>query len=106
MARHNWQAKHTISTIIFLCLITYFCYHSIKGDRGILAFVTLDKELIELRKELDLIKTERTYLEHKVNLLKPNSLDLDLLEEQIRKNLGYAKPNEVIYLQKGASNQE
>jgi cell division protein FtsB len=46
--------------------------------------------------ELDQVRVERLNLEHKVSLLRPSSLDLDLLDEQSRLTLGYAERDERI----------
>lgn len=70
----------------------------LNGGRGILALFKLNGQIENLHKELDSIRAERLNLEHKANLLKSDSLDLDLLEEQVKRNLGYAKPKEKLFI--------
>ena len=70
----------------------------VSGGRGILAYLTLNSQISTLHADLDLIRAERLNLEHKVNLLKSDSLDLDLVEEQAKIVLGYAKKNEQIFI--------
>ncbi len=70
----------------------------VRGGRGILAFFKLSGQIEAMHTELDSVRAERLNLEHKTNLLKSDSLDLDLLEEQVKKNLGYAKPQESLFI--------
>ena len=46
--------------------------------------------------EAELVKHERTDLEARIALLRESSIDPDLLEEQVRKRLGFAHPDEVV----------
>ena len=47
---------------------------------------------------LDKARSDRIELEHKVKLLRPGSLDKDMLEEEARKVLGVAKEKEEIII--------
>jgi cell division protein FtsB len=85
-----------ITTIVFFILLSYFLYHSISGERGLLAMVRLDQELARSQHELDILHSERLQQEHRVKLLRPESLDLDLLDQQARKLIGYSSSNEVV----------
>jgi len=69
------------------------------GDRGILSLFKLTKKYASLEREVSALDSERKSLQSKVNRMKPESLDLDLLEEQVKENLGYAKGNETIYVE-------
>lgn len=84
-------------TSFIVGLLFYFAYHAVNGERGLLALINLTQQVEKAQNDLDLTRAERLYLEHRVQLLRPNSLDLDLLEEQARKYLGYAKATEQIY---------
>ncbi len=46
-----------------------------------------------------MVRAERLTIEHKANLLKPDSLDLDLLEEQAKTILGYARSTESLFIE-------
>lgn len=89
--RKNWFA------LIFAMLILYFIYHSFYGNRGFWVFLNLNSEYTKLQNELDFIRAKRLELEQKVNLLKEDSLDLDVLEERVKDVLPYAKENEEVY---------
>ena len=74
---------------IFLVLsILYFLSYSIYGKRNISSYFTLKKEIEQKKEKLDRLKQDKIILENKTKLLRPESLDLDMLEEQVKKNLG------------------
>ena len=85
-------------TLIFVGLLAYFTYHAISGERGFFAMLALQDELTKSKNELDAIRADRINFEHKVALMRSDSLDLDLLDEQARKVLIYAAPSEEVYL--------
>ena len=49
--------------------------------------------------EFDALLGEREKLENKVVMMRPGSINKDLLEERIRSVLGYSYENEIILLQ-------
>ena len=79
-----------------MCGIIYFIYHALAGNRGIFALIDITYKIEESYNKLDAIRAERINLEHRVSLMSDKSMDLDLLDEQSRKVLGYAKEDEVI----------
>jgi cell division protein FtsB len=58
----------------------------------------LQHEVVAAQNTLDQLKKDRQELAHRVQLLHPESLDPDLLEEKSRELLNYSKPNEIIIL--------
>jgi len=87
-----------LRTFFFASAIFYFSYHIISGEKGAIAMLQLANKVEEARMESDDIKMNLMELEHKVTMLYPNSLDLDLLDEQARKILGQASGDEVIFI--------
>jgi cell division protein FtsB len=92
------SSPSTITTIVLVLLLVYFGYHAITGDRGLLALMRLSKQVEQSRNDLDQVVADKLSLEHRVSLLRDESLDLDLLDEQSRKLLGYVGKDEVIYM--------
>jgi cell division protein FtsB len=82
--------------LLFSAFIGYLAYHAFSGERGIIALVKLTNDNTKLYKELENIKAERIRLEHKVTLMRSDSLDLDLLEEQAKSVLGLINKEEKI----------
>jgi len=90
--------KDIIITVIYTFLIGYFSYHAINGQRGVLSLLEFSSKLNKLKAELDEKRAERLKLEHQVNLLHANSLDLDLLEERAKAVLSHSKTNEIVVI--------
>jgi cell division protein FtsB len=95
LPRRTWQG---IVSVIGACLVGYFLYHTVEGERGWVAKVHLQNETVTAEETLAKLKEEREALEHRVKLIRPESLDPDLLDEQARKTLNYSKPNEIVIL--------
>lgn len=97
MPKAKEKKSHLISTSLFVLLFVYFCYHAVSGERGLMALIQYSKRVEKLHAEADTMRAKRLQLEHRVSLLKPESLDLDMLDEQARKLLGYAGKSETVY---------
>lgn len=77
--------------------LAYFAWHAVHGQRGLLAWVDLSRELEQRRAELAELRAERVAIERRVDGLRPDAIDPDLLEEELRK-LGYVGERELIIL--------
>jgi cell division protein FtsB len=64
------------------------------GNRGILVYFQLKAELDNAHQQLAALKSDRLEAENKVKLLRPQSLDLDMLDEKARTILGVSSPKE------------
>jgi cell division protein FtsB len=76
----------------------YFAYHIFQGDRGLLAWWKLQKQVVDAEFTAATTGTRKTYLENRVRLLTPSSIDPDMLEERARLMLNYGHSNEVVIL--------
>lgn len=90
------RLKSSMAPIVGLLLVCYFSYHLIEGDRGLFAYLKLQQEISQEQARLRLSEIERDKLEKRVQLLNPQNLDLDMLEERAREVLGLAHPDEVV----------
>ena len=77
-------------------VIGYFGVNAYTGNRGLRAKQDLDQQIAQLDGELDALKAERTEWERRVALLRPESIDPDLLDERARALLNYADPRDLI----------
>ena len=89
------------SLVTMLCfgLFLYFGYHLVHGDRGYFARKGLEKKLETAEHKRAQKTADRENLENRVRLMRPESLDLDLLDERARVVLGYMKPDERVIVQ-------
>lgn len=92
------RARQIVPQVLLACTLGYFAYHTIQGERGVLAWLRLEKELRIAQAEAAVLASERARLEHRVRLLRPDSLDPDMLEERARRILNYGRDGEVIVL--------
>jgi cell division protein FtsB len=85
-------------TLIVISLVAYFGYFAIYGNHGLVNWMRLEKQIELGQADLGRVHDERLALEHRVRLLRPESVDPDLLEEQARARLGLSGPDEVVIL--------
>jgi cell division protein FtsB len=86
-----------IGPVIAACLVGYFSYHMIQGNHGLRAYWRLSDELIQADTKLAVLKTQHDELKNRVSLMRDNICP-DLLDEQVRKTLGYSHPHEVVII--------
>ena len=92
------RAKVSYGLIAGILVFAYFIYHSVEGDRGLLALNIVNVRIAEAEKKLaELVETEKE-LEGKVIRLMPSSLDPDFLEERGRKILNFGHENDIVIL--------
>ena len=92
------RTRVSYGLIAGILVFAYFIYHSVEGDRGLLALNNVNVRIAEAEKKLaELVETERE-LEGKVIRLMPSSLDPDFLEERGRKILNFGHDNDVVIL--------
>ncbi len=58
----------------------------------------LKNELAASEANLSHLQKEHQDLDRRIHLMRPESLDPDLLDEESRKALDYTKPNEIVIL--------
>jgi cell division protein FtsB len=93
--KNTWQ---TMASALGLCIVGYFLYHTVQGDRGWIAMLRVQSQVNAAQESYDNLHKQRLELEHRVQLLRPTSLDPDLLEEKTRELLDYSKPGEIVVL--------
>ncbi len=87
--------RRNLVTLIGFGLFFYFSYHLVLGDRSALRYMTLQQSISETKQTTSAIEKERTELEEKVAMLRPGSVNKDLLEERARLVLGLRREGEV-----------
>jgi cell division protein FtsB len=92
----NRKARQILGPLLGAALMAYFAYHAVQGDRGLIAWWSLRYELEKADYELAQVTVQKQALEHRVSLLRPASLDRDMLEERARLMLGSINPDDLI----------
>jgi len=89
-----------IGPVLGVCIVGYFAYHATQGERGGNAWLGLKQKIAEAKVVEADILAERQLWERRVKLLRPESLDPDLLEERARVMLNYGRADETIIFTK------
>ena len=97
MELHN-RLKNSSFVLVCVFLVAYFLYHTVNGERGVLRYMLLKKEIAQAEKIAESYHKQKLKLEDKVRLLSSSSLDLDMLEERAREVLNFASEDEFIIL--------
>ena len=92
------RSRLIVGPILGISLCGYFAFHLVEGDRGLVAWARLSQQVRETRATLAETEAERMMLERRVQLLRPEHLDRDMLDEQARATLNLAGPHEIVIL--------
>jgi cell division protein FtsB len=93
--RIKWQSW---LLLVGVGLAFYFGYHAVNGSRGYWALQESEQELLNVERKLAVLQDERQRLERRVERLRPESLDPDLIDELAREMLSMAEADDVIIL--------
>ncbi len=92
------RARQLAVPLFCVSVLGYFLFHTIQGDRGVMAWLMLKQELRSAEAELAGLEAERMALANRVSRLSPQTLDPDLLDEQTRLMLNLAAEDEVVIM--------
>ena len=92
----NRRMRLAMVPLMGAAAIAYFGYHAVQGDRGLIAWWNLRYELEKTEATLAEVDAQKQMIEHRVALLRPESLDPDMLEERSRIMLGFVHPDDRI----------
>jgi cell division protein FtsB len=81
---------------VTVLVLAYFGFHTFHGQYGLGAEVRLERERERLTSELEEVREEREALETRAARLRPQSLDLDFIDELARQKLNVIRSDEVI----------
>ena len=86
------------SFLITFFIFLYLVYFLVYGQRGLLQYFYLSKQNQEYNETLARLTKENQYLNNRIKKLQPNTVDLDFLDEQVRKKLGLIDKNEIVII--------
>ena len=87
-----------LSFLVTFFIFIYLVYFLIYGQRGLLTYFYLSKQNHEYSQNLAKLTLENEYLSNRIKRLQPNTVDLDFLDEQVRKKLGLIDKNEIVII--------
>ena len=89
------RAHLIVGPVLGIALTGYFAYNLVEGDRGLIAWLHLTREIRTESVKLEAVRAQRQALDLKVSNLKPDHLDPDLLDERARLLLDDADPRDL-----------
>ena len=98
LIEQRYVFRQNLIAVIGVCLSFYFCYHLIAGERSYLRLVSLNHQISTAENQYVASANEREVLEQKVVMMRPGSVNRDLLEEQSRKVLGFHYKDEKVLI--------
>src|SRR5689334_20447010 len=77
-------------------IVGYFGVNAYTGKYGLNARQELDQQIVARTSELERLEQERARAEHRVSLLRSDSVDPDMLDERARFELDYVNPHDLV----------
>lgn len=93
-----------VKIVVLLFVTLYFSYYLLKGEKGILSLLEKRKTLEGIQNNYNEVKLEKMDIENQVHFLNDKTMDLDLIDELARKNLGFIKEGEIVVFDKEEEN--
>ncbi|MGJ8628329.1 MAG: FtsB family cell division protein [Sulfitobacter sp.] len=93
-------ARPAFGTLLFFAiafaLSLYFTFAAVQGDFGLFRRAEIVAESQDLRVQLASVRADVLRMENLTHRLSDDYLDLDLLDEQVRKVLGMLRSDEIV----------
>ena len=84
------------SFVFSFFLFLYMIYFLISGPRSVFTYFKLKNLNMSYLEQLNDLNEQNNLFIDRIKRLQPNTLDLDYLEEKLRKNTGFSKDNEIV----------
>ena len=85
-----------VMPLITVAFLSYFGYHSIHGDYGLIATEEFERQRVVRQAELEALTEKRKALELQVSLLSGGSMEKDILDEKARYELNVSRADEIV----------
>ena len=74
----------------------FFVWHAFHGERGIAADLEYRRQMAEIEGELKVVRAEKAVWQKRINLLRGEEIDHDLLDEEARNLLNRVNKNDLL----------
>jgi cell division protein FtsB len=92
------RSRFLLGPVLGITVTGYFAYHLVEGDRGLKAWLRLNREIGTAATNLEAVRAQRAALDLKVSELRPDHVDPDLLDERIRATLNLVLPDDIVIM--------
>jgi len=90
------KVKPLLVPVCCLFVLGYFAYHAVEGDYGLFALGKLQQRVATLEIDLDAVRDERKQMESHVALMRPESVDRDMVDERAREALNMSDAKDIV----------
>ena len=94
--RKQSKVKPLLLPVCCLLVLGYFAFHAVEGDYGLFALGKLKDRVASLEMQLDAVRSDREEMEKHVALMRPESLDKDMIDERAREALNMADAKDIV----------
>lgn len=94
------KLRRLILPVVTAAFLGYFAYHAFHGEYGLVGRARLESKATQLQGELDRLTAQREDIERQVALLRPGSLDQDMVDERARETLAVVHPNDLVIMRR------
>jgi cell division protein FtsB len=94
--RKQSKVRPLLLPLCCLFVLGYFAYHAVEGDYGLFALGKLTERVAALDAELVEARSARERMENHVQLMRPESLDRDMIDERARQALNMADAKDLV----------
>jgi cell division protein FtsB len=92
------KLRRFILPVVTIAFLGYFAYHSVHGEYGMVGRTRMETKTAQLKAELERLREQKAELLGRVALMRPSSLDQDMVDERARLSLSMVHPNEVVIM--------
>ena len=102
--RRRWS-RHLVLPAITIAFTGYFGFHAFHGDYGIHSKYLMEERAAQLHEKLTETVRKREAMEARVRLLHDGTMEKDMLDEQVLRQLGMVRSDEiVVFLDRAEAN--
>ena len=94
--RKQSKVRPLLLPLSCLFILGYFAYHGVEGSYGLFALGKLNERIATLETELQAVRDERSQMERHVALMRPDSLDRDMIDERARQALNMSDAKDIV----------
>ena len=87
-----------LSLVFSFLFFLYLLYFLINGERGIISYYKIKNQQNKYQLQLNKMNKQNDSFNDSILRLKPNTIDLDYLDEQLRNKTGFVLENEIIII--------
>ncbi len=98
--RHSFRPGRLLIPAICAAITGYFGYHGVMGFQSL---QLQQARIVALESDLAAIRDVRAVLAHRVGLLRPGSLDPDMLDQQARAAVNAADERDIVIFRNPSS---